>query len=219
MNETLMVGGEKPTEAMRALLKQQADLAEQIEKKTGVPHITAFIMAGDEMSALNATKRVEAGTHTVEEASVFIGSYARLNWVYEQMEMQRISRAKVIEMLPELWRSSDPDDTDPRYLALWNEAKFLNGGKYVRDGRTLPRRSKMLKVYRGQHPSANADMGIAWTLDPKIAQKFAHGGAAFRVGKAGGVVYRGLVSADFVLAYLTLRHESEVIIDPRHVAL
>ena len=199
---------------LREKLDEQAKIAEDIQKKTGVPHVTAFIMAGDEMSARRADEMVAAGTHTVEEAGHLIGSYARLNWFYKQMQEKRITRVQMIELLPKEWPFADPDDSDPRWLELWREAKHLNGA-YVRDGKPLPR-SQMLTVYRGQH---GRELGIAWSLNPKVAQKFAAGPAAFRTPVSGGKVFRGLVSRDFVLAYLTGRGEQEVIIDPRHVAL
>ena len=70
-------------------------------------------------------------------------------------------------------------------------------------------------MYRGGNPF-EVRKGFAWTTDPKIAQKFADG-AGERIQRVNGVVVVGYVRPSVVLAFLTERGESEVIVDPRLV--
>lgn len=176
----------------------------------GVHPITAMIIAGDQISAQENEERVKAGTMSVREALGVTGSYARLDLALRLIQEKYWTEEALLDDLPAYWVGSDPDDTDDRYLALWKKAWVRNGRKYVRDGRPLPRR-RWLAVYRGQKEGDK--IGIAWSLDPKIAQKFAKtlGG---RHTVEGGVVLKAVVLRDVVLAYLTERGESEVIVDP-----
>jgi hypothetical protein len=70
-------------------------------------------------------------------------------------------------------------------------------------------------VYRGI-TDPNGYQGFAWTTDPKVAGSFARG-AGLRVPVRGGKVITGRVRIDHVLAYITSRKESEVIVDPRFI--
>jgi hypothetical protein len=175
-----------------------------------IPFITRTIMANDLLSAEHRMAQVQSGEMPAEQAIDLTGSYARLNFAIELSERNYLSHDRLLDLLPELWGSSDPDDTDPRFLALWMAAHRRNKFVALRDGRPLPR-LRYLPVFRGQMP--NAPKGIAWTLDPKIAQKFANG-AGNRVPEPQGVVYRGFVAREHILAYLTRRGESEVIVNP-----
>lgn len=178
--------------------------------------IAAIIMAGDILSAEDATARVAAGEDPWR-ASIRIGSYARLDWVIAQHEAGRITARSFYRRLPELWRSSDPDDTDPRFLAYWGKAWRRNLRATILDGDPLPE-GATLTLYRGQDPPSRPTpgrlaVGIAWTTDRAIAEKFAMG-AGLRQAHRRGVVLTAQVARGDVLAYLTGRGESEAIVDP-----
>lgn len=203
-------------EVLRESMDRQGALAEEIHDKTGVPYITAFVMAGDRMSAERSLKYVEDGTWDWERALALTGSYARLDLAWTLVEKGHMTREQLLGELPALWRGSDPDDTDVRWLLLWQEAWTHNGEYTIYDGATrLPKGNHRapVVVYRGQ--PEGAEFGIAWSTDRGIAEKFA-GGAGLRT-PAQGVTWRGLVARDKVLAYLTERGEYEVIVDPKWV--
>lgn len=190
-------------------------VAEELrENDPSLPYITSIIMAGDKLAADRSWEWLKTGYKSFIEAQVFVGSYYRLDFWVRAMEQGFTTLERLLEELPELWRASDPDDTDPRYLRLWKKSWERNGRKYIRDGRPIPSRTKMLTIYRGQ--DKDVAFGIAWTLDPKIARKFANG-ASLRVKNRGGIVYRAKVPRTKVMAYLTLRGESEIIIDPKDI--
>jgi len=123
-----------------------------------------------------------------------------------------MSEATLLKELPDLWRGSDPDDTRPDLAALWNRAWKANDKRAICDGDPLP--SGILTLYRGQMP--NQPLGLAWSLDLKVAQQFAltQGG---RQVTEGGVVFGGHARPDDVYAYLTQRSEQEVVIKPEWV--
>jgi hypothetical protein len=204
-----------------AALKAWSDTIDQymerlMAERPDIHPITARIIAGDLYSADQATSRVSEGEDPTR-AYVMVGSYARWGWVCTMVRAGKISEAWFAENIAHLWRGADPDDTDPGNLALWKRAYNANGG-LIRDGRPLPESKatdRMLKVFRGG-PPATVKGGIAWTLDPKIARKFADG-AGERVPVRGSVVVTGLVRPRDVIAYLTERGESEVIVEPRLV--
>lgn len=206
-------------EQMARLRDEQPAFARQIDRanaleESGVPPGLSLVMAGDLISAEDATARIEAGESTFEQEVVRVGSFARFGWTVEMQKRGHLTRAALLDQLPELWRGTDPDDTDGGWLKLWREAFARNGLRPVTDGRPLPK-GPLLIVYRGQMPGD--PLGIAWSLDPKIADKFAHG-AGTRV-PMNGTVLRGKVARSAVLAYLTGRGESEVIVDPKVVVL
>jgi hypothetical protein len=195
-------------------MQEQAALADQIEQETGVPHITAFIMAGDRMSAQRARERLDSGEWDVDRAINLTGSYARFDFALSLVDEKRLSPEDFYRMLPELWRGSDPDDTNPEYLRLWIAAWKQNGRRTVCDGKPPAAKfGPLIPVFRGQ--MEGDPFGIAWTTNMNIAQKFA-GGAGVRT-PMGGIVYRGWVPRKHVLAYLTERGESEVIVDPKYI--
>lgn len=203
-------------QALMEGMQRQNELAEEISRKyPGLPHITTVVMAGDVLSAQRAREMLEKGEWTATQALALTGSYARFEFALELVNEGRLTREWLYENLPELWRGSDPDDTEPRYLALWYAAWRANGYHPVNDGRTLPR-SRVLTIYRGQMP--NDPLGMAWTLNPKIAAKFA-GGAGLRTEVKGGIIVRAEVARSQVLAYMTGRGEAEIIVDPNTVRL
>lgn len=170
----------------------------------GIPFLIAMVMAGDLQSAEDATEMVKNGM-APEDALNYIGSYARFGWA-----MVNLPRETLFERLPELWVGADPDDTDPGYLKLWREAFVANQGVIIQDDAKakLPRR-RQFTVYRGQ---VGDQVGISWTLDPSIARKFSLTGGLRQEVSDGRILTLKVSRAD-ILAYLTGRSESELIID------
>lgn len=186
------------------------DLAAKIRAQNpDMSEITAFIIAGD-MDSVSLADQALAEGDGIWAASVLVGSYARLDWIVRQLEAGRVPREEVLDHLPDVWRGSDPDDTDARFFLLWREAWARNGRRTIYDGDPLPA-GRVLKIYRGQHGTANS--GIAWTLDEKIAQRFAITGGGRGPMKVG-VVHTAFVQRRDVIAYLTLRREQEVVVNP-----
>lgn len=190
--------------------RRQEITAELVEK--GSPFMTAVVIAGDIQSAEEATKSLEAGGDPMELYK-HIGSYGRFEWC-----VKNLPKKELLKLLPELWMSCDPDDSDPEYLKLWREAYAANGHKTICDNKRkrLPK-GNSIKVYRGQ--IGRELSGISWSLDIEIAQKFAITGGG-RAPVAGGVILAGWVNPKDVLAYITARGEAELIIPPnklRHV--
>lgn len=168
----------------------------------GIPMLTAIVMAGDLQTAEIASEMVDSGTPAVDALN-FVGSYSRFDWA-----IAHLPKPTLFKMLPELWRGADPDDTKPEYLALWKEAYKANGKRIIIDSKRLAGYASR-RVYRGQVGDV---VGISWTLDKKIAEKFAATGG-MRQQIRGGKVLTRIVPLRNILAYLTGRGESEVIID------
>jgi hypothetical protein len=181
--------------------------------------LTATVIASDLYSAERATKELEAGLITADQAVWTTGSYARWNLVRALMLVGQLDEAWLDENILRLWQGCDPDDTDPENLVIWQMARNRHGGM-LRDGRPLPQGARgtihSVRVYRGGPPVTGTRNGIAWTTDPKIAQRFANG-AGERVQRTNGVVIEGYVHDSKVLAYITGRNESEVIVEPKDV--
>lgn len=171
--------------------------------------ITAFIMAGDFISGERAWDELKSGA-PFKQALWLVGSYQRVAFCVEAIEAGYVETETVLDLLPEVWPNSDPDDTDPRFLNLWRQAWGRNDFRYLRDGGPLPRNHSLV-VYRGQDEGDR--LGISWSLNKDIAERFAKG-AALRVRNRGGVIYVGKVDRRNVMAYLTGRNEDELIIDP-----
>jgi hypothetical protein len=198
------------TDAFQKRITRQNEIMGELIAK-GISPITAVVMSGDIQIAEMATEMVVNGTPATEALN-FVGSYARFDWA-----VANLPKRTLLKMLPELWRSADPDDTKPEYLALWREAYKANGGT-VCDGKQLPtrygngaaiERPAVLTIYRGQIGNT---VGISWTLDRKIAAKFAATGGG-RAPVSGGKILKRVIRRDEALAYLTGRGESEVIVD------
>lgn len=202
-------------ETLKAQFARQFEIQEElVTKNPGLPAITAMVMAGDLASAERILDGVRDGTVDPTKGVWLIGSYARLGSAMTMLDEKLLSEGWLARHLPELWRSSDPDDTDARFLRLWRRAWIDNGFQTVCDGDPLPGHSwGPIEVFRGQRP--HDPLGFAWTTDEEIARSFAEG-ASFRTRVAGKVI-SGLARRDVVFAYLTGRGESEVIVDPRHV--
>lgn len=193
------------------LTRLSAKVAAVSEAYPTVPAITALIMAGDALAADRATAMVEDGV-PFDEALPFVGSYARIGWMLDMAEADHIPLDRLLDLFPRYWPGSDPDDTDPRLLAVWENLWRLNGRSPVTDGEPLPP-GRTLAIYRGQ--GAGDPLGMAWTLDPTTAARFA-AGASLRVRGAviDPVIVHSRVHRRQVFAYLTNRGEAEVIIDP-----
>jgi hypothetical protein len=177
----------------------------------GVHPTTAVIMASDRLSAEDMERRFRAGEITAELAVNLTGSFARLEQARKFVHEGWLEIDWLLANLPDLWRGSDPDDTSDEYLRLWKRARVAKG-RLIVDGK-LPRFGPIVTVYRGQMPGD--PLGIAWTTDRTIAVRFAKG-AGGRAPMDGAVV-TGTVARRNVIAFLSERGESEVIVDPGDV--
>jgi hypothetical protein len=186
----------------QAELQRHIDAVSQSHPR--IPFINAYVRAQDNMSADYATYRVEQGDKP-EDAMVYCGSYSRMQWAKEHIPPKRLH-----EMLPGIWSGADPDDGDPAMLTMWQDAYRATGNRTLTDG-AVPwgTSGKLLTIFRGQ-PTAE-DMGISWSLDPKVAEKFRKG-AAYRVGSMDGVMLIGQVTPYTILGYMGGRNESEVVV-------
>jgi len=183
------------------------------EKYPDLPAITLIVMAGDIASRDIADKLVGEGI-PVLEAAVYIGSYARLDWLIEHYEKGNIPETWLLDGFPEEWSGCDPDDCDPKFLRLWEEAWRMNYCNILCSDEGVPANiasADVVTVYRGQLKRTDP-LGIAWTTDKEIAKKFAHG-AGLRVPANGVVITRRIKVSD-IYGYLTGRGESEVVLDP-----
>jgi hypothetical protein len=200
--------------------KRNAMVNAILEKNPRIPAVTAMIVAGDMLSAETVARKMR-DARDPEPGILFarVGSYARFGLAVDLMEEGVIHRAWFFENIAELWRTSDPDDTDWRFLRVWQTAWRNNDFKPVRDEPRKHRNaipaSGLLTVYRGQRMFDRP--GFAWTTDRSIAEKFARG-ASYRMPIDDGVVIEGEAIASRVLAYITMRGEFEVIVDPEDVS-
>ena len=198
--------------------REQSDLVDKISKKyPSLPFITAFIMAGDILSRKQADEWVASGEYGISEAGWNVGSFARVDWFADHYDNHSLGDNWLLRDFPTVWSLSDPDDTDPRFLNLWEKAWKLNGQTYLRDGNPdldiLPD-AGMISIYRGQM-KADGPLGISWSTSYEVAGKFARG-AGLRV-RASGVVINGRVKVSNVLGYLTGRGENEIVVNPKDV--
>ena len=176
-----------------------------------LPSLTLIVMAGDAYSAEQVEKMLKEGKLSYSEAVSHVGSYSRADAMVRWADDGFGTHAELLRLFPEWWSSCDPDDTDPRFLALWKEVRNRNDG-YWYDRDPLPGGDE-LTVFRGQ---PDGPVGIAWSLDMRIAVKFARGAWA-RTAVSGGQVLEGRVARTDVLGYLTGRSEAEVVVDPKDV--
>lgn len=187
-------------ELSRRMQRCDQFMAPLIER--GVPFVSALVIAGDMESAERADVALRKGGDPMKLQNT-VGSYARFEWC-----VKNLPRAQLLRMLPDLWVWSDPDDSDPAYLALWREAYTRNGRAPVTLGAPLPP-GDVFTVYRGQIGEA---AGLSWTLDRDVARKFSRTGGLRTVSSGGRVISRRVIRSK-ILAYLTDRNESEVIVD------
>ncbi len=193
--------------------------AHELSEANGIPFIAAFVIAQDQFASERSKEWVKLGLDA-REAMGFVGSYARLDFALWAVAEGHMDKAVLLDVLPGLWRGSDPDDTDSRFLALWNEARDLHGGTILdNEDRPLPVHTDVygdpwLVLYRGQ--LTLDEPGIAWTTDYAIARKFSSNGGLRGVNRVGHVLARRAHPKD-ALAYLTGRSESEVVIGPANL--
>jgi len=190
---------------------------ELMDKDPSLPFISALVIARDMASADRSMEWLREGKYDWGRAEVFCGSYGRLDLRVRALAEGLITDEQAFADLASTWSGSDPDDADPRFLLLWKKAVAANGGLYLRDPNdaSLPG-TQWLTLYRGQ--DRGSILGIAWSLDPMVAAKFADG-AATRQHNRGGVVYRAIVERSKVLGYMTGRGEAEVIVDPADLTM
>jgi hypothetical protein len=180
-----------------------------------LPPLTRIIMASDLAGLDRVRAEIASGELTPEKSLVQAGSYARIPHLLWLLDEGHITRQHALRLLPLEWPSSDPDDTDPRLLELWRDARHLKGD-VVLDNPKKPLPAGAWKwIYRGQMPGD--PIGFAWSLREEVAERFARG-ASLRVPVKGGVMIRALVARKTILAYLTDRNEDEVIVDPKTIA-
>lgn len=198
-------------------VREHREMQERISiEHPDLPFITQHVMANDLLSFERTWGQWAAGKlDRWQDGLALIGSYYRIEYLYRLYEQGVIDANDLRSILPDEWPFADPDDTDVRYIRMWGAAWAANDGRYLRDGEALPRQSR-LTIYRGQEP--DAPLGVSWTLDHAIAEKFAKG-AALRVSNMSGAVLTAEVDRRGVWAYLTGRRESELIIPPHRVVL
>lgn len=203
----------KILEERQKILDREVDIFATFDPT--LPTLTRIIMAQDYRQAEDALAEVRTGNLDPKRALAYAGSYSRIQLLVDLMNEGFITSDDVLDMLPDLWPGSDPDDTDERFIALWRQAFHRNGGRPVldRDQNKLPRK-RTLTVWRGQRPGDK--LGCAWSLSKETAEKFARG-ASFRVPMPMGELIELTVERNIILAYLTGRGEDEVIIDPATV--
>jgi hypothetical protein len=175
--------------------------------KAGIPVMTAIVMAGDYVAADAAEELLRSGELTWLQAVTLCGSYSRPDAALRWQEAGFATRDELLDEWPWLWSGGDPDDTDPRFLVVWRELRERTGD-VAHDGEPLE--GETFTVYRGQPPGA--PLGLSWSLDREVAQRFAKG-AAFRGVRMNGEVLTDEVPRERVLAYLTGRGEAEVVVD------
>lgn len=193
--------------------QREAEIAEGLDPR--LPFVSRFVMAGDIRQGEDALAFVRSGKWAPEQAVVMTGSYARVTVATTLVREGYLTTEWLLSKWPELWRGSDPDDTDPALWDIWQQAFERNDCHLVVDeGVELPGKGNRIRIYRGQR--AGDPVGCAWTTDMKVAKAFAsHGGT--RSPMQGGRVLRVVVPKAMVLAYITGRGEAEVIIDPRQM--
>lgn len=188
--------------------KRESEIAATLDP--GLPMMTRIVMAGDLRQAQGSYARLRSDEIDIDRAMILTGSYGRIQLLISALDDGLVSEAKVLDLLPEWWSSSDPDDTNPRIIDLWERAFARKGGLITDEGHDLPRKT-YLKVYRGQR--GDDPLGCAWSLDRGVAERFARG-ASFRCAIANPRIIESSVPRGMILAYLTGRGEEEVIINP-----
>lgn len=188
--------------------QKMMEYATELGEKQGLPFVTALIVAGDMVSAEKANRLVEIGLPP-ESALLTVGSFARFDWAVQNRKY--FGEEFWLANICELWRDSDPDDSNPEYLELWKLCRAANKA-ILQDqiGKIFPiSRGERVRLYRGQR--IGDPLGISWTRKPQVARKFATG-AAYRV-LVSGLVFSAEVYWEDCLAYITERDEYEVIVD------
>lgn len=191
---------------MRKSIRQFEIMNDLTQAMPWLPFIGALVMAGDMAHGELIEERVKKGALTVKEAIPLLGSYVRFPFA-----VRNLPDEELFPRLPDLWVSSDPDDTKVEYLQLWRRAFKANKNRIIKDNPNSRLAGGMtVQLFRGQR--RDDPLGIAWSTDPHIAHKFAKG-AGVRGPISGGTVISITALKDNVIAYLTERGEWEVILD------
>ncbi len=201
-----------PPEMIDREVARQAKAIELSKQYPDLPGITLTIMAGDMASIDWVHADVVAGKVDPVTAPHLVGSYARCEYALRLREEGFLTEDQLLENWPDYWRSGDPDDTDPRFLAVWQRAAAREPGGYVRDGKALPK-GRSLMAYRGTQEGQ--PLGVSWSLSKKVAEAFARGAGLRTAAKNPGVM-SSWVERFAILAYLTGRNEEELIINPEY---
>lgn len=210
----MSIGGQSDFPGLAEMKAASEHARRLMEKDPKLPYVSALTIANDLASMERSVAWVESGEKPFWEAEPFVGSFGRFAFILWGIEHGHITAEEVYPDLAEHWRSADPDDTDPRALALFKAARAANGSVILDDpDRPLPA-GRLISVYRGQ--DEGAPLGISWTTNIAVAEKFARG-AATRQNNRGGIVMATKVPRDRVLAYITGRNEAEVILDPASI--
>ncbi len=142
-----------------------------------------------------------------EGALSLLGKDHGLELVRQWWRAGCLTQTELRDIIAQAWVTAEPDDTQPTWIALWQEA--AKGAGTIVDGKALPNRDPLV-VFRGQ--ARDAKYGCAWTLDRRTARFF-----AARSRRPPGAIAIGTVHRRHVLAYLTERDEAEVIVAPRNI--
>lgn len=207
----------------------------EVDKARGLvlPDMAYIVWSQDMAAGERVDAEVREGRMTFDAAVTAYGSYARIDGMLRLQEEGYTSREHLLDLWPEQWAAADPDDTDPRFLAMWKEANFYWRGKAIDEdgaaiaigsvspdpattgiivdpGHPLPEMDPV-RIYRGQ--PEGAPIGISWSLRREVAEGFARG-----VGVRARIPNPQVLTLDVarrdIIAYLTSRGEDEVIIDP-----
>jgi hypothetical protein len=197
-----------PTEQEVSTVNEQMDLAATLMGQ-GKDQITAIIMAGDMLSQKRADALYEEGKG-IQQASVMVGSYSRFEWVVTKYNEGHIGVEELSEWICELWRGSDPDDTYPPFLEVWQHCSNYKGTTLY-DEKPLPD-GEEFTIYRGQDDDSEWNIGLSWSLSKEVATRFANG-AAMRSFQ-DGYLATAKVQRSHIIAYISGRNEEELIIDP-----
>lgn len=203
---------QKVKEKLERQWKAAAELAKKHKNLSG---LTAYIMAGDMQGAELAEQQMAEKNLTVEQASIYVGSYYRLNWLAEQYWKGKLSEDWLVKGFPSEWAYTDHFGADIQFLRLWILAYEKNSKRTIIVGDKKLPNEDVLTIYRGQ--DINVPLGYSWTLDKEIGAAFASGRGSRTDNRELGVLYVGQVARRKVLGYITTRKEEEIVVDPRYV--
>jgi hypothetical protein len=151
-------------------------------------------------------ERVESRAHVMYE----LPRPHRLFWAYETMAGWTDDEWR--ELAPMLWMDAEPGGRQRgAWLTLLRIAHDRVGLLRDEQGEQLPEGD--VEIYRGVSgaPRPGCRSGLSWTLDIERARWFA---IRFAVVHGNPRVYSATVDSQAVLAFLTGRHEREVVVDP-----
>ncbi len=159
------------------------------------------------------TKQIESSDNVHRISMMLTKSYrsAFLKYTMEYMDVRDFS-----EYLADYWVSTESPNSDPNFskkqlVRMFAQAdkRYLMSTEEYKQYLLLP---ETLIIYRGvtSHNSRNIK-ALSWTLDRDKAEWFAH-----RFGE-DGAVSEAEIDKDHVLAFVTMRNEAEVVVNPAHL--